>query len=147
MRKLTDRTLYADEAVLSDYRAEDPNPVPLLYQTGYLTLVDYDPKRRRYTLSFPNEEVKYGILESMMPAYSSDAAAGRGANCCLPASFSDILITSQGFSVIVFLIHLIGRLHFLRPFLIIFFLLKHSRIPPSPERPYESRTYLSLECR
>ena len=78
VRKLSNRTLYADEAMLSDYRADDPNPVPLLYQTGYLTIADYDPKRRRYTLSFPNEEVKYGMLESMVPAYSSNVAAGTG---------------------------------------------------------------------
>ncbi len=78
VRKLSDRTLYASEANLSDYRAEDPDPVPLLYQTGYLTIADYDPKRKRYTLCFPNEEVEYGFLESLMPVYAPDAMPGKG---------------------------------------------------------------------
>ena len=70
VRKLTDKTLYADEQRLSDYRANNPDLIPLLYQTGYLTIVDYDTKRKRYTLAFPNEEVKYGMLNSLLPAYA-----------------------------------------------------------------------------
>ncbi|MDO5133341.1 MAG: AAA family ATPase [Eubacteriales bacterium] len=76
VRKLADRTLYVNETSLSDYRADNPDPVPLMFQTGYLTIAGYEPKRRRYTLGFPNEEVKYGMLESLMPAYSSDVAYG-----------------------------------------------------------------------
>lgn len=67
VRKFTDRTLYASEATLKDYTGDYLNPIPLLYQTGYLTITDYDRRRRRYTLGFPNEEVKYGFLESMIP--------------------------------------------------------------------------------
>ena len=52
--------------------------IPLLYQTGYLTIKDMDRKRRRYTLNFPNEEVKYGFLECLMPAYVPKATAGYG---------------------------------------------------------------------
>lgn len=78
VRRLTDRTLYATEAMLFDYRADNPDPVPLLYQTGYLTIVDYDEKRRRYILGFPNEEVKYGTLESLMPEYVIGASSSRG---------------------------------------------------------------------
>ena len=70
VRKLTDKTLYSDEQRLSDYRANNPDLIPLLYQTGYLTIVDYDAKRKRYTLAFPNEEVKYGMLNSLLPAYA-----------------------------------------------------------------------------
>ena len=78
VRKLANKTLYADERRLSDYRADNPDLVPLLYQTGYLTIVDYDEKRGRYTLSFPNEEVKYGMLNSLLPAYAPQALAGTG---------------------------------------------------------------------
>lgn len=39
--------------------------IPLLYQSGYLTIVDYDEHKERYTLGFPNDEVKYGFLESL----------------------------------------------------------------------------------
>ncbi|MBO6292481.1 MAG: hypothetical protein J6N51_09515, partial [Selenomonas sp.] len=44
---------------LTDYRYENPDPIPLLYQTGYLTIWDYDERRQRYTLGFPNREVKW----------------------------------------------------------------------------------------
>ena len=78
VRKLTDHTLYASEAVLRDYTEDNSDPIPLLYQTGYLTIVGYDRNGREYTLSFPNEEVKYGFLESLMPAYVSDCGSGSG---------------------------------------------------------------------
>ena len=75
-RSLSDRTLYADESTLKDYTGDSLDPVSLLYQTGYLTIVDYDSRRRRYTLSFPNEEVKYGFLSSLVPYYVPAATAG-----------------------------------------------------------------------
>ncbi len=37
------------------------NPVALMYQTGYLTIDSYDPRRQRYTLRFPNREVEIGF--------------------------------------------------------------------------------------
>ena len=37
-------------------------PVPLFFQTGYLTIKDYDPEFNEYTLGFPNVEVKNGFL-------------------------------------------------------------------------------------
>ena len=40
--------------------------LPLLYQSGYLTIKDYDFYERVYTLDFPNAEVKVGFLESFM---------------------------------------------------------------------------------
>lgn len=78
VRKLTDHTLYASEGMLKDYTGEGVDPVPLLYQTGYLTIVDYDKVGHEYTLSFPNEEVKYGFIESLMPAFVPDSSAGSG---------------------------------------------------------------------
>ncbi|SEQ15732.1 AAA family ATPase [Butyrivibrio sp. TB] len=78
VRKLTDYTLYASEGMLKDYTGEGVDPVPLLYQTGYLTIVDYDKVGQEYTLSFPNEEVKYGFIESLMPAFVPDSSAGSG---------------------------------------------------------------------
>ena len=66
VRKFTDRTLYASESELKDYTGDTLNQIPLMYQTGYLTIADYDKRRKRYTLCFPNEEVKYGFLESMI---------------------------------------------------------------------------------
>ena len=43
-----------------------------------MAITDYDGKRRRYTLGFPNEEVKYGFLESLVPSYVPRATAGNG---------------------------------------------------------------------
>ena len=78
IRKFTDRTLYASEGMLKDYTGESLDPVPLLYQTGYLTIIDFDSVGREYTLGFPNEEVKYGFVECLMPEYVADCGAGSG---------------------------------------------------------------------
>ena len=78
VRKFTDQTLFASESGLKNCAGDGSDPIPLLYQTGYLTISDYDEKRRRYTLSFPNEEVRYGFLESLMPSYVPKATAGNG---------------------------------------------------------------------
>lgn len=78
VRKFTDRSLYASEGMLKDYTGDSLDPVPLLYQTGYLTIADFDPVGREYTLAFPNKEVKYGFTECLMPEYVADCGAGSG---------------------------------------------------------------------
>lgn len=45
------------------------DPLPVLYQSGYLTIKDYDPEFQLYTLAYPNKEVRKGFIESLMPAY------------------------------------------------------------------------------
>ena len=47
------------------------SPLPLLYQSGYLTIKKYNPILRRYTLGYPNQEVKIGMLKSLAPNYLS----------------------------------------------------------------------------
>ena len=44
--------------------------VPLLYQTGYLTIKDYDREGDIYTLSIPNQEVRIGFADGLLPAYA-----------------------------------------------------------------------------
>ncbi len=44
-------------------------PVPLFFQTGYLTIKDYEPEFREYTLGFPNDEVKNGFLKFIYSYY------------------------------------------------------------------------------
>ncbi len=78
VRKITDNTLYASESMLSDYRADSRDLVPMLYQTGYLSIAEYDKNRRRYTLSFPNKEVEYGFLESLFSEYVPKAEIATG---------------------------------------------------------------------
>jgi hypothetical protein len=57
------------EDSITGYHAEYANPVPLLYQSGYLTIKNYDERFDEYTLGFPNQEVKYGFLNELLPAY------------------------------------------------------------------------------
>ena len=78
VKKFTDGKLYSTERALSDYRADNPDIVPLLYQTGYLSMAGYDSKRQRITLSFPNDEVKYSFLDSLLAVYTPEVLAGSG---------------------------------------------------------------------
>jgi hypothetical protein len=55
---------------ITDYRVGNSNLLPLLYQTGYLTIKDYDNLFNEYRLGFPNEEVKYGFLNELQLVYS-----------------------------------------------------------------------------
>ena len=68
-KKITEGEVYADESTLKDYRDDNPNPVSLLYQTGYLTIVSYDKMFRSYQLDYPNEEVRYGFMHSLAKEY------------------------------------------------------------------------------
>ncbi len=42
-------------------------PMPLLYQSGYLTIASYDPWVQRYELKIPNNEVRKGLIDCLMP--------------------------------------------------------------------------------
>jgi hypothetical protein len=55
--------------LINKYRVGETSLTPLLYQSGYLTIKSYDAKMNTFTLGFPNEEVKYGFLNEMIPAY------------------------------------------------------------------------------
>ncbi len=48
------------------------NPVPLMFQTGYLSIDSYDSESKLYTLRFPNHEVEIGFFEYLLPLYASD---------------------------------------------------------------------------
>ena len=54
----------------TEYRAEANNPIPLIYQSGYLTIKEYDRRFQIYTLGFPNDEVRYGFLNFLVPYYT-----------------------------------------------------------------------------
>jgi hypothetical protein len=76
MLKITDFDLRKMDEVevtaasLSDDRANVNNPIPMIYQSGYLTIKDYDKRFQIYTLGFPNEEVKYGFLNFSTSFYT-----------------------------------------------------------------------------
>lgn len=48
---------------------EMTNALPLLYQSGYLTIKKFNPMFNEYTLGIPNKEVRDGLLNSMIPRY------------------------------------------------------------------------------
>lgn len=58
-------------ASLSDDCADIHNPVPMIYQSGYLTIKDYDKRFGIYYLGFPNREVEEGFIKYLIPFYTS----------------------------------------------------------------------------
>lgn len=57
------------EKAMDDYRIDNPDPVPLFYQSGYLTITGYDRRMKQYLLAFPNREVRNGFVDSIFPYY------------------------------------------------------------------------------
>ena len=53
------------------------DPIPVLYQSGYLTLKDYSPDFDEYTLGFPNEEVRRGFAGSLYNYYMEQYVGSR----------------------------------------------------------------------
>ncbi|MDE6192455.1 MAG: ATP-binding protein [Muribaculaceae bacterium] len=49
------------------------NPVPLMFQTGYLTIKSYDRESQLYTLHLPNREVELGFYRLLLTVYDSRA--------------------------------------------------------------------------
>ena len=64
---LTDEEV--DSSLLSTVNTVFENPIPLLYQSGYLTITGYDPEFALYRLGFPNREVKTGFLNFIFQYY------------------------------------------------------------------------------
>ncbi len=60
-------TCTSDE--LQGFDLLDPQPIALLYQTGYITIKSYDYRRDKYQLGIPNVEVKKGLLDELLPYY------------------------------------------------------------------------------
>lgn len=60
----------ASEDQLNSVHADDIDPIPVLYQSGYLTIVDYNKEFGLYTLDYPNEEVKAGFINFLLPFYT-----------------------------------------------------------------------------
>jgi len=58
------------EHIFSTYEIENLDIEPLLYQTGYLTIKDYDEKTKQYTLAYPNIEVRESFIQRLASFYS-----------------------------------------------------------------------------
>ena len=48
----------------------DSNPIPLMFQTGYLTIGGYDRESNVYEMRFPNREVEIGFYQQLLPLYA-----------------------------------------------------------------------------
>ena len=70
-----DGNIELNEEGLQSYRAITQEPLPILFQAGYLTIKSYDTKYRVYSLGFPNNEVRYGFLSNLLPVYTNMTGA------------------------------------------------------------------------
>ena len=62
--------LYVDGSALQGVDEEYADPIPVLFQSGYLTISGYDPEMG-YRLDFPNREVERGFFNFLVPYYTS----------------------------------------------------------------------------
>ena len=81
----------ADSSLMTDIDTAFHNPIPLLYQSGYLTIKDYDNTTGIYTLGFPNLGVKHGFLTFLLNYYTS----ARGSGNLLIRQMNNDLLTGQ----------------------------------------------------
>ena len=69
LHRLTEEMATSDSLAGIDTMERDP--VPLLYQSGYLTLKGFNKRFRYYTLGFPNKEVEEGFTSFLLPFYAN----------------------------------------------------------------------------
>lgn len=67
MNELTGK--YYDASEFIDYKADVERPLPMIYQSGYLTIKDYKMRTNRFLLDFPNNEVRKGFLSIVAADY------------------------------------------------------------------------------
>ncbi len=60
---------YYDESEFIDYKADMERPLPMIYQSGYLTIKGYNRRTNRFLLDFPNNEVRQGFLSLLASGY------------------------------------------------------------------------------
>ncbi len=73
-------------------------PIPLLYQSGYLSIASYNKRADRYILHFPNKEVRGGMIDCMMPfllhrtSFENDSLVGDMAEAIYDGNLSQALL-------------------------------------------------------
>ena len=60
-----------DADVLNSIDSTSTNPIPVIYQSGYLTIKGYDREFGIYRLGFPNREVEEGFMKFLLPFYAN----------------------------------------------------------------------------
>ena len=64
---------YYDASQFIDYKADVEQPLPMIYQSGYLTIKDCNIERNTYLLDFPNEEVRNGFIDTVASRYFANS--------------------------------------------------------------------------
>jgi hypothetical protein len=59
------------DKALKGIQSQGSDPIPLLYQSGYLTIVGYNPTYKLYQLGIPNKEVEDGFYNYLLPNYAN----------------------------------------------------------------------------
>ena len=62
-------------SAFADYKATAEMPLPMIYQSGYLTIKGYDRETELFRLDFPNEEVRRGFLSMLASGYITKSDA------------------------------------------------------------------------
>ena len=60
---------YYDASRFVNYKADLEEPLPMIYQSGYLTIKEYNKFFNTYLLDFPNEEVRHGFVDVLAAGY------------------------------------------------------------------------------
>ena len=68
LNRLQDEQVSAD--IINSVDSMSRNPIPVIYQSGYLTIKGYDEQFKLYSLGFPNEEVENGFIRYLIPLYT-----------------------------------------------------------------------------
>ena len=68
LNNLQEEMVSAD--VLNSVDSMSKNPIPVIYQSGYLTIKSYDKEFKIYRLGFPNKEVENGFIKYLLPLYT-----------------------------------------------------------------------------
>jgi hypothetical protein len=58
--------IYSSAPDIENYRPEEPDIIPLMFQSGYLTIQGIEADTQEYILGYPNNEVRYGLLNQLM---------------------------------------------------------------------------------
>ena len=60
-------------SALTGVNADDSDPMPILYQSGYLTIQSYNEQTEEYSLKYPNKEVERGFMQGLANIYVPSA--------------------------------------------------------------------------
>ena len=92
LRDVSGRDASVEEFDISPENMTTALPLPLLYQSGYLTIKHYDPMFGVYTLAYPNEEVEMGMVRSFATNYLIPAS---GSNSSFVVKFVKALLADD----------------------------------------------------